>query len=68
VKTIKKITVELPLQLVDEALAVSGLGLTPTIRRGLQLVAAGGIYNKLKSLKGKLKLSLNLKELRKDRL
>lgn len=68
VKSTKKITVELPVQLVDQALAASGLGLTPTIRQGLQLIAATSIYEKLKSLKGKLNLSLNLKELRKDRI
>lgn len=67
-KSTKKITIELPTQLVDQALAASGLGLTPTIRQGLQLIAASGVYEKLKSLKGKLNLSLNLKELRKDRV
>jgi hypothetical protein len=66
-ETAKKITVQIPESLLKKAQKASGLGITPTIRQGLQLVAAGGAYGKLRRLKGKVKFSLDLKALREDR-
>jgi hypothetical protein len=66
-KAQKKVTVILPTDLIDQALNASGLGLTPTLRRGLELVAAKDVYKKLLALKGKFDLDLDLEELRKDR-
>ncbi len=63
----RKITLLLPEALLNKAQAATGLGITPTIRKGLELVAAGPAYEKLHRLKGKVRLSLNLKELREDR-
>jgi hypothetical protein len=62
----KKVTVEVPEELLDRATAVSGQGITPTIRRGLELVAASGAYAKLRRLKGKVKFSTQLAALRED--
>ena len=62
----KKVTIEVPEELLDRATAVSGQGITPTIRRGLELVAASGAYAKLRYLKGKVQFSIRLSELRKD--
>lgn len=63
----KKITVMLPEDLLKRALKASGAGLTPTLRKGLELVAAKDTYQKLLKLKGKFDLGIDLKELRKDR-
>lgn len=63
----KKVTVMLPSALLGRAMKASGQGLTPTLRRGLELVAARKTYAGLLELKGKLDLRLDLNELRKDR-
>ena len=63
----RKVTVVLPEDLIEQALAASGDGLTPTLRQGLALVAAQGAYKKLLKLKGKFDLKIDLEELRKDR-
>ncbi len=64
---LKKLTIQLPNDLLTRATQASGEGITPTIRRGLELVAAGGAYRNFRSLKGKVKLQLNLEALRQDR-
>ncbi len=66
-ETAKKITIQVPGDLLDRAQKASGKGITPTIRQGLELVAAGRTYEKLRALKGKLKFSIDLKKLREDR-
>lgn len=63
---VKKLTVEVPNDLLERAIAASGQGITPTIRRGLELVAASGAYARLRGLKGKVKFSIKLAELRED--
>ncbi len=63
----KKITVMLPEELLERALKASGEGITPTLRKGLELVAAKDVYKGLLKLKGKFDLKLDLEELRKDR-
>ncbi|HLF86433.1 MAG TPA: hypothetical protein VI584_05070 [Nitrospiria bacterium] len=63
---LKKLTVEVPNDLLERAIAASGQGITPTIRRGLELVAASGAYARLRGLKGKVKFSIKLSELRED--
>ena len=66
-ETPKKITIQIPESLLKQAQKATGLGITPTIRQGLQLVAPGRAYGKLRQLRGKIKFSLDLKALRKDR-
>jgi len=62
----QKVTVMLPRDLVERAKRVTGLGLTPILRRGLEAVAATHAYEKLRQLRGKVKFSIDLKELRRD--
>jgi hypothetical protein len=62
----KKITALLPKALLDKALKASGEGITPTLRRGLELVAAQDAYRSLLKLKGKFALNIDLDESRKD--
>lgn len=66
-KAEKKITVMLPKDLIARALHASGAGITETLRRGLQLVAAKDAYQGLLGLKGKVDLRLDLAESRRDR-
>lgn len=63
----RKITVILPEKLLKDAQKVTGEGLTPTIRRGLELVSAGQAYDGLRRLRGKVKFPISLKRLREDR-
>ena len=63
----RKITVEVPEDLLERALASSGEGITGAVRRGLTLVAAGRAYDDLRRLRGKVKFGLDLDALRQDR-
>lgn len=63
----KKITIQVPENLLRKAQKASGLGITPTVRQGLELLAASESYEKLRRLRGKVKFSINLKALREDR-
>jgi len=63
---IKKLTVEVPNDLLERATAATGQGITPTIRRGLELVAASGAYAHLRKRRGRVKFSIKLSELRED--
>lgn len=63
----RKITVEVPEELLERALEASNEGVTQTVRRGLELVAAGPAYEELRRLRGKVRLGLDLAALREDR-
>jgi len=66
-ETARKITVEVPLDLLEKAQLASGTGITQTVRAGLQLVAASRTYARLRHLRGKVRFSRTLSELRADR-
>lgn len=66
-ETAKKITVHVPPDLLDRARRSSGKGITETVRQGLQLLAAREAYAGLRALRGKVKVGLDLDELRRDR-
>ena len=63
----RKVTVHLPEALLRKAQQSTKKGLTETIRDGLRLVSAGNAYRELQRLRGKVKFSVNLRELREDR-
>jgi hypothetical protein len=65
--TARKITVEVPLELLEKAQLASGGGITQTVRTGLQLVAASHAYARLRQLRGKVRYSRTLDELKADR-
>jgi hypothetical protein len=65
--TPRKITVEVPPELLKKAQRASGAGITETIRTGLQLVAASRTYARLRQLRGKVRFSKTLAELKSDR-
>ncbi len=63
----KKITLNVPVDLLDEALKVGGDNLTQTVRKGLQLIAAQDAFKGIRKMRGKVKFSLPLDEIRYDR-
>jgi len=65
--TTRKITVEVPLALLDKAQRASGAGITWTVRTGLELVAASRAYNRLRQLRGKVRFTRTWAELKADR-
>jgi hypothetical protein len=65
--TARKITVEVPLDLLEKAQRASGAGITQTVRTGLQLVAASETYARLRKLRGKVRFSLSVEEMKADR-
>jgi len=62
----RKLTIELPEDLLKRATAETKQGITSTVRRGLELVAAGGTFARLRALRGKVRFSVKLSELRED--
>lgn len=63
----RKITVEIPDELLERAQRASGLGITQTVRTGLRLVAASEAYSRLGSLRRKARFSVSAAELKADR-
>jgi hypothetical protein len=63
----RKITVEVPPELLQRAQRASGGGITQTVRTGLQLVAASQAYAHLRQLRGKVRFTRTLAELKADR-
>ena len=63
----KKITIEVPADLLEKAQQATGVGITQTIRTGLQLAAASQAYARLRELRGTVRFSRTLAELKDDR-
>ena len=63
----RKITIEVPPELLHKAQEASGTGVTQTVRMGLQLVAASHAYAQLRQLRGKARFSRTAAELKADR-
>jgi hypothetical protein len=63
----RKITVEVPGELLASAQTYTGEGITETVRAGLRRLASIGAQKKALKLRGKVKFSVALDELRYDR-
>ena len=63
----RKITVEVPVDLLEKAQRASGEGVTGTVRTGLQLVAASHAYAQLRQLRGRVRFSKAVAQLKADR-
>lgn len=57
---IKRITANLPEDLVKEAIQVTQLGITETLIEGLKLIRRTAAFEKAQALKGKLDLQIDL--------
>ena len=66
-KLVRKITVNVPSELLGKAQRVTGTGIAQTVCMGLQLVAASRAYARLRVLRGKVHFSCALAELKSDR-
>lgn len=65
--TSRKITVQVPPELLKKAQKASGSGINQTVRTGLELVAASETYGRLRKLRGKVRFLRKLAELKADR-
>jgi len=66
-KEARKITVEIPADLLKKAQDASGSGIAHTVRTGLELIAASRTYARLLELRGKVLFSRTLSDLKADR-
>jgi len=60
----KKLTILVPEDLLRRARKATKGGATPTVRKGLELLAAQDVYDRLLALEGKVKFSLTWQEMR----
>lgn len=60
----KKLTILVPEDLLERAKRATKSGATPTVRKGLELVAARDVYDRLLAMRGKVKFGLTWQELR----
>jgi hypothetical protein len=63
----RKITVEIPEPLLRKAQKQSGEGVTGTVRRGLELLAATEAFEALRKLRGSVRFSIDSATMRRDR-
>lgn len=66
-KAVQKITLRVPEELLRRAQKSTGQGITETVRQGLRLLAARDAYRKLRDLRGKVKVDVDVETLREDR-
>lgn len=64
---VRKITIEVPEELLQKARQATGTGVTQTIRSGLELLAASQAYARLRQLRGKVRFSRTVTQLKADR-
>ncbi len=62
----KKITVDVPADLLRNAQAQTGSGISETVRKGLELLAATAAFKTMRSLRGKVKFSKSVDDLKED--
>ena len=62
---LRKVTVNLPADLVDDAVRITAKGLTPTIIEGLQELQRRAKRSALRQLRGKVRLELDLETTRR---
>lgn len=62
----RKITVEVPDELIASIQADSKKGLTETVREALEMLRQWQVQNQARKLRGKIKFGLDLMKLRED--
>lgn len=63
----QKVTAHLPVGLLKDALSFTGVGITETLRAGLEQLAHARAYEKMLALRGKYHAGIDLNALREDR-
>jgi hypothetical protein len=66
-EAVRKITIEVPSNLLAKAQATTGSGVTQTVRSGLELLAASRAFARLRQLRGKVRFSRSVTDLKADR-
>jgi hypothetical protein len=64
---LRRITVNLPEDLLEDAMEATGKGATETLIEGLRLVRRSRLYAKAMSMRGKVKLKVDLSAARERR-
>ncbi len=64
---IQKISTQLPQDLLDKAMTITHKGITETIKVALENLITFNAYRNIRNLKGKVKFTIDIKELRKDK-
>lgn len=67
-KSQRKVTINLPTELLEQALSSTNSNITDTIRQGLELISAQWAYKGIRNMRGKVKFKLNLAKIRNDRV
>jgi hypothetical protein len=62
----RKITIEIPDELIASVQAEAGMGLTETVREALEQMRQRQVQNRARTLRGKIKFSVDLMKLRED--
>ena len=63
----RRVTANLPGELLEDAMNVTGKGITETLVEGLRLVRRARAYEKARALRGKIRLTIDLDESRERR-
>jgi hypothetical protein len=63
----RRVTANLPADLLDEALETTGKGITETLVEGLELVRRSRAWRKALALRGKIRIDLDLEASRERR-
>jgi hypothetical protein len=63
----RKITVRVSTELLAKAQKATAGGITETVRQGLELLVVSDAYDRLREMRGKMKFSIDLEQLREDR-
>jgi hypothetical protein len=64
---VKRVTANLPGELLEEAMETTGKGITDTLTEGLELVRRTRAYRKAIALRGALRLEIDLEDSRERR-
>jgi len=62
---VKKVTVNLPLRILETAMRLTGKGITPTIIEGLREIEQRSKRSVIRNLRGRVRLHLDLEETRR---
>jgi Arc/MetJ-type ribon-helix-helix transcriptional regulator len=62
----RKITIELPDELISAVRAEAGTGITETVREALEMMRQRQLQNKARKMRGKIKFGIDLMKLRED--
>lgn len=64
-RRVKKVTVSLPVEVLENAQRITGMGITPTLLEGLKEIERRQLRSALARLKGKVRLDIDLEKTRR---